>query len=96
MVYVDLNSIGFDSISLWNVPASWSAWQCVKTNFVNKLAGMPSLFKYKVEKGGGSIITPLPSIHIINPDVDSLQSNPWLAPKAVIPKSGGLKNYSSV
>ena len=34
-------------------------------------AGMPDFSKSEPVKGGGSTITPLPSIHMMNPEVDS-------------------------
>ncbi len=95
IVFVVINSTGVDSINLWRVPASWSAWQCVRINLSTKLDEIPLFSKSDPVNGGGSTMTPFPSIQIINPDVDSEQSKPWLAPIAVIPKAGGTKLRSS-
>jgi hypothetical protein len=66
-----INSTGLDSINLCRVPASWSAWQWVSINLSTKQAGIPAFYNRDPVKGGGSIIIPLPSIHIIKPEVDS-------------------------
>lgn len=85
------NSIGYDSTSLWNVPASWSAWQWVNIIFSIRFGGIPSFLSACDVYGGGSIIIPFLLIHTIKPDVESLASNPCEQPNAVIPKSGASK-----
>mmetsp|Transcript_1076 Transcript_1076/g.3363 ORF Transcript_1076/g.3363 Transcript_1076/m.3363 type:complete len:241 (-) Transcript_1076:57-779(-) len=79
----------FSMRSFWKVPASWSAWQCVRITAVMCRGWMPWEMSGPRLCGGGSTTTPRPYIHTMNPVVAPLGSKPWEDPSTVTPKSGG-------
>ena len=94
IVFVVITVTRCSSRIFWKVPASWSAWQCVRMTCVTLRDEMPFLCRYCAEWAGGSTRMPRPRIHKTKPAVVPSDEKPSAAPSTVIPKSGVLNSSS--
>ena len=79
----------------WKVPASWSAWQWVRMMLSISLGLTLESTSHSVELTGGSTMIPLWFSQMMKPEVFSSGSKPWLGPRQVTPKRGGLYGSGS-